>query len=50
MQYAVHNRVTNRVADRTDVSGRVTAGSINDGSRMVKRLQLVRTLTHLKAQ
>ena len=27
MQNAVHNRATMRVADRTDVSGRVTADS-----------------------
>jgi plastocyanin len=29
MQHAVHNRATIRVADRTDVSGRVTADEVN---------------------
>jgi hypothetical protein len=29
MQHAVHNRATIRVADRTDVSGRVTANEVN---------------------
>jgi hypothetical protein len=38
MQHAVHNRATIRAADRTDVSGRVTAGSINDRSRVKGKL------------
>jgi hypothetical protein len=29
MKHAVHNRATIRVADRTDVSGRVTADEVN---------------------
>jgi hypothetical protein len=29
MQHAVRNRATVRVADRTDVSGRVTADEVN---------------------
>ena len=29
MQHAVQNRATIRVADRTDVSGRVTADEVN---------------------
>ena len=29
MQHAVHNRATIRVADRTDLSGRVTADEVN---------------------
>ena len=42
MQHAVHNRATVRVADRTDVSGRVTASSINDGSRAKRQGSLWR--------
>jgi hypothetical protein len=42
MQHAVHNRATIRVADRTDVSGRVTAGSINDRSRVKRQTTLWR--------
>lgn len=33
MQHAARNRATVGVADRTGFSGRVTASSINDGSR-----------------
>ena len=29
MQHAKHNRATIRVADRTDISGRVTADEVN---------------------
>jgi hypothetical protein len=42
MQHAVHNRATSRVADRTDVSGRVTAGSISKGSRAKRQSSLWR--------
>ena len=42
MQHAVHDRATVRVADRTDVSGRVTASSINDGSRAKRQGSLWR--------
>src|SRR4029077_12171865 len=42
MQHAVHNGATVRVADRTDVSGRVTASSINDGSRAKRQGSLWR--------
>jgi hypothetical protein len=42
MQHAVHNRATIRAADRTDVSGRVTAGSINDRSRVKRQTTLWR--------
>jgi hypothetical protein len=42
MQHAVHNRATSRVADRTDVSGRLTAGSISKGSRAKRQSSLWR--------
>lgn len=43
MQHAVHDRATIRVADRTDVSGRVTADEVNL-DRFHKRIHKVCTL------
>jgi hypothetical protein len=43
MQHAVHNRATIRVADRTDVSGRVTADEVNL-DRVHNRIRKVRAL------
>jgi hypothetical protein len=40
MHYAVLNRATVRVADTTDLSGRLTADSINDGSRAERKSSL----------
>jgi hypothetical protein len=40
MQHAVNNRATIRVADRTDLSGRVTAGSIKRGLFAKKQTSL----------
>jgi hypothetical protein len=42
MHYAVLNRATVRVADTRDISGRVTADSINDGSRAERKSSLWR--------
>jgi hypothetical protein len=42
MHYAVLNRATVRVADTRDISGRLTAGSINDGAPAQTRSSLWR--------
>jgi hypothetical protein len=42
MHYSVFNRATVRVADTRDVSGRVTADSINNGSRAERKSSLWR--------
>ena len=54
MQHAVHNRATIRVADRTDVSGRVTADEVNldgfhDRIRMVCASVAAKSKVYLSA-
>jgi hypothetical protein len=43
MQHAVHTRATNRVADRKDVSGRITADEVSL-DRFLNRIRKVRAL------
>jgi len=49
MQHAVHNRATIRVADRTDVSGRVTAAVLVTNQSQIHGREAIERLKQLSA-
>src|SRR6516164_10883847 len=50
MQHAVHNRATIRVADRTDVSGRVTAAVLVTNQSQIHGREAIERLKQLSAR